>query len=320
MSFELRVEFAGLCLYMIDPGAEGVEGLAKKIAILMPDARKTADPIHPDGEQGEPHIGYVRFDLANLNTGIELRSPTLGSVRMGQKPLVEPGEVEDDAGDPPNEIIHRFDREELDFGLNDVSSVGHKLGIPSFNAFSDSLDKIAGLFDPDPPRELLMRTTLNGGSIRATGSGKIWKFSSALKHAPSGGPYTDQFAGYSVWTRQVEADDLTVTIKKFDGSVVAKIPLKPVPVKDQKGEVKDRITIKIANLCAFNPLEWREYRRRTVVNQDVDFKWLYRLLKPTVGTYETRLGDAKLPHPIEVHVQAFGDEDCVGGSITTPIP
>jgi hypothetical protein len=141
-----------------------------------------------------------------------------------------------------------------------------------------------------------------------------------LKPRPDGSLYTDQFAGYSVWTRQVDAADLTVTIRKFNGDFVAAIPLKPVPVRDQKGEVRDRITIKIANLCAHNALEWREYRRRTVVDKDVDFKWLYRLLEPTDGNYQTRLAGAELPVPVEIAVQAFGDEDCMGGSFTTPIP
>lgn len=314
MPIELRVEFAGLCLYMIDPLSDG---LANRVGIVMPDARKTTYPIHVDGSKGDPHVGYARFDLASLN--------------MGDTWLADPGDVgvKDDIDRPRNEIIHRFDGEELDFGLNNKStSVGHKLAIPSFDRFADSLTKIDNLFKPNPPDGLLMRTILNGGRISADGTGKTWGFSSVLKDKPNGDDYTSQFAGFSVWTCPLEEPNLTVTIRKFDGRETAKIPLKAVPVRDKNGNVvKDkndnvleRITIKIANLCAHNPMEWLDFRPRTVVDRDIDFKWLYRLLQPKNGRYDALLKGAELPFPREVSVQAFGDEDCMGGSITTPIP
>lgn len=313
----LRVEFSGLCFYLIhDPDRNAADpedrnkGIARKFAVLMPDARKKQDPVHADGYAGDPHVGYVRFDLANLD---------LGDVG------VEPGVVEDDVGRPRNEIIHRFDGEVLDFGLGDgQAEVRYDLGLPSFNKFADTLRPVDGLFDQVPPGGLLMRTVLSDGDISATGSGKIWTLPYQLHNEPSDDPYANQFAGYSVWNRPIEGSRLTVTIRKFNGAVVARIPLKAVPVRALDGSVRSMITIKVANLCSNNPLEWRDdFPMRTVDKGDIDFKWLYRLMEPRQELrtdYATLLGKSQLPFPEQLGVQAFGDEDCIGGSFTTSTP
>jgi hypothetical protein len=313
----LRVEFSGLCFYMIhDPERNTADpedrnrGMAKKFAILMPDARKTRHPVHADGYAGDPHVGYVRFDLANLDLG---------------DTGVAPGIVEDDVGRPRNEIIHRFDGEVLDFGLGDGQvDVKYDLGLPSFNKFADTLRPIDRLFDAAPPSDLLMRTVLSDGEISATGSGKIWALRDKLNGKPNADPYANQFAGYSVWNRTLQDPRLTVTIRKFDGTAVARIPLKAVPVRGLDGDVKSMITIKVANLCSDNPLEWRDdFAVRTVDKEDKDFKWLYRLMEPQKALrtdYATLLGQSQLPYPEQLGVQAFGDEDCIGGSFTTPTP
>ena len=302
MSFELRVEFAGLCLYMVHSDR-------KSVAILMPDARESADDLHPDGELGEPHVGYVRFDLANLDV------PGMS---------VTPGTLDDGAGSPPNEIVHRFGGEVLDFGLstsdNEDDEMEIALGIPSFDKFAGTLKPVGKLFTKAPPGELLMRTILTGGRIHAQGSGKTWGLSSALKGSTSAPPYSGQFAGFAVWTRTINQPGLTVTTSRFDGTEVAKIPLKPVNIGG-----KEVIAIKVANLCANNPLEWDEFPLRTVVNHDLDFKWLYRLLTPPGDpnprkAYEVALANAELPFPRAMRDQAYGDEDCMGGSITGNFP
>jgi hypothetical protein len=306
---KLRVEFSGLCLYMIhDPDIDAAKptvrnrGTAKKFAVLMPDARKSRDPMHEDDTRGEAHVGYVRFDLANLDldTG------------------VEPAVVEDDVGRPRNEIVHRLDREVLDFGIGEEQlPVEYDLAIPSFNKFADRLTPIANLLagsNPDP--SLLMRTHLSNGEIHATGSGKIWAVSSRLNRSPNGG-HTNQFGGYAVWTRPIDRDQLTVTIKKFDGTPTATIPLRARRVRSLDGKEQNMITVKISNLCAHNPLEWRDYPTRTAGGKDVDFKWLYRLLEPTSGlTYPALLNGHEFPVPEQIGEQGFGDEDCTGGSFT----
>ena len=331
-SFELRVEFAGLCMYMVNGDADSAaeadasnRGTTTKVAVVMPDARKAAGPVHPDGSKGEPHVGYVRFNLANLDLG--------GGVIGAQ-----PGTVEDDSGRPANEIIHRFDQEDLFFRFNDdLPDMTYDIGIPSFNRFADSLTHRPGVLDPSvqPPNELLMRTLLNGGNISASGSGKTWTFSSVLRGSPNGDPYANQFAGYAMWRRPLTRETLTVEIRKFSGGEPMTIQLKCVPVQDVHGQVvrnstggiANMITIKVANLCSNNPMEWREYPTRTVGDRDIDFKWLYRLLEPKSAAgnpgnlqekYKKFLRGAELPFPREISVQAFGDEDCIGGSFTTP--
>ena len=296
MSFELLVEFAGLCLYMRDPRDQ-------KVAILMPDARKDAPPQHPDGEDGEPHVGYIRFDLANLNVdGMRLPSP---------------GKLDNGSGSPPNEIIHRFSGQQLDFGLEpDERPMTLDIGVPRFNDFAGVLKPVRGLFAERPPRDLLMRTIISGGKIVSDRKGKTWQFSSVLQSDSSSPTYSGQFAGFTLWHRTVDADGLTVTISNFDGTPPLQIPLKP---RDIDG--RSVIAIKVANLCSNNPMEWDEYPIRTVVEHDLDFKWLYRLLQPGNGnSYEAALAGAELPFPRAKPDQPFGDEDCMGGTITGTFP
>jgi hypothetical protein len=295
MTFELRVEFAGLCLYMIDPKK-------KKVAIVMPDARKDAEPEHEDGEDGDAHVGYIRFDLANLDV------PGMTGVT--------PGKPDDGSGRPLNEVVHHFAGQELDFGLGKDSLDSIDIGVPNFDKFADLLKPVDKMFDPVPPNDLLMRTTLSGGTIEAHGLGKTWAFSPALHSTAGDNVYSNQFAGFALWTRTVDDDHLTITISNFNGGPEVRIPLKPVDI-----DGKNIIAIKVANLCAHNPLEWREFPLRTVVKHDLDFKWLYRLLTPKtgMGNYKKVLAGAELPFPRAIPNQAFGDEDCMGGCITTPL-
>src|SRR3712207_536839 len=96
-SFELRVEFAGVSLYVIDPGR-------RKVGLLMPDARhRGTDLAHPDQTPAVAHVGYVRFDLANL-----------ASAASGV-PARDPAET------PSFEVVHQLDREELELGLLDTA-------------------------------------------------------------------------------------------------------------------------------------------------------------------------------------------------------
>ena len=61
-------------------------------------------------------------------------------------------------------------------------------------------------------------------------------------------------------------------------------------------------------------MEWRDYPIRSVGSRDVDFKWLYRLDEAEGVDYPRALDGAELPFPREISVQAFGDEDCMGGT------
>lgn len=305
--FELRVEFAGLCLYVLDRDR-------RKVSILMPDARGNKgeiDDLHADGEIGEAHTGYVRFDLANLNAGSGL------SVTAGQ-------DLGNASGSPPCEVVIRFDRQEMEFLLPDGSTLPATPfeemdpGVPEFGKFADPLKPDAAVLGRTPPEKLLMRTVINGGTLRGKGEGKTWGFSSALRGSTNGNgsapSYSGQFAGFALWTRTIDADGITLKLSRLDGSGEATtIPLKPAMV-----DGKRVIALKVANLCAHNPLEWDEYPLRNVVAHDLDFKWLYRLLEPPGGDFKRALAGAEFPYPRALPNQAYGDEDCMGGSITFP--
>jgi hypothetical protein len=302
---QLMVEFAGLCLYVANRHAH-------EVTILMPDARKTVSPQHADGEDGVFHVGYIRFNLANLD---------VDGLRV-----LDPGIIDNGSGHPPNEIVHRFDRHQVTFKIDDHDDLGVdplaiKIGVPHFNDFADTLEAVPNLTKPNAPDALLMRTTIRGGRIEAKGLGKTWEFSSVLRNGNhegngngNGKPYSGQFAGFSLWTRPIKSGRLKVIISDFNEKVVQEIPLKACDIGG-----KQVIPIKVANLCAHNPLEWREFPIRTVVDHDLDFKWLYRLLEPKKGDYETALAGAELPFPRAMPNQAFGDEDCMGGYIETPL-
>src|SRR5215208_4826236 len=142
MSFELRVEFAGLCLY-------AVHSDGNRAAVVLPDARDSADRVHEDGEEGEAHAGYLRFDLANLDL------PGIGpgglEIPAGPVPASSP-----DSGDPVYEAVHRLDRQMVDFGLADSpSALKVDLELPHLGEFADTLVPVADLFAAAPPDVVL---------------------------------------------------------------------------------------------------------------------------------------------------------------------
>jgi hypothetical protein len=289
MSFELRVEFSGLCLYVVHPDG-------KQVGVLMPDARKTVKRLHDDGELGEAHVGWVRFDVANLAVaGLEVPAGTLPTRN---------------SGNPPYGLVHKFDRQSLDFGLGDSREpIAADLNVPDFDQFATALTRKPNLFGDNPSPDLLMRTVITGGRIEGQPSGSIRELSSVLSPASPNASYKRAFAGFTVWTRTVDAAGLTVTIQSFDGKIKTSIPLRPAKING-----KDVIAMKVANLCAHNPMEWDEFETREPARHDVDFKWLYRLMQPKSGAYRDILLGSEFPFPRATSTEPLGLEDCMGGS------
>jgi hypothetical protein len=76
------------------------------------------------------------------------------------------------------------------------------------------------------------------------------------------------------------------------------------------------IELKLANLCADNPLEWDEFAGHMIRSADVDFKWLYRLLELKPAFPAERYLEHFLPHPKPVGADKQGMiQDCFGGII-----
>ncbi|HYH82943.1 MAG TPA: hypothetical protein VEX86_24325, partial [Longimicrobium sp.] len=224
MPFQLKADFIGLCLYVHDRESG-------RVAVLMPDARKrTADSEHVDGKEGAPHVGYLRFNLADL----------VPAYPVGTQ------------DEPAFECIRQFDFQEIRFGP--AGAVQFELNVPEFekiaihpNAPESALLKLKEeLFSANPPPDLLMRTRLPGGTMKGLPD-ETWRFDDTL--AP-GTDYQRQFANFVKWTLDVPGDEITIELRSFGGDVQSTLTLRPADGKT--------VSLKIANLCEKNPLEWED--------------------------------------------------------------
>jgi hypothetical protein len=254
-----------------------------EVGIVLPDARvhKWREILHhEDKSVARPHVGYLRFDLANLGV----------AVPAGPRPS-------DDLpiDDPQYEVVHLFNFEELDFGLEDDQPLDiPQLIVAEVEKFATGLVPRPGLFGSAPPEQLLMRTVLRGGTYESPGDRVNWMFERTLDPNRTT-PYVDRFAGNALWTREVNADQLTLRLRGFTSGQETSITLRPGP--------DGFIRLKIANLCTENPMEWEELGIRDVprTHVDDDFKWFYKLLQHPTLSFEQlrtqfRLIDG-LPHP-----------------------
>lgn len=289
MPFDLEIEFSGLCLYVVHPDGN-------QVAVLMPDARwrTNADPFHADATPAVPHVGYLQANAADM--GINLPS----------------GE---DGGGPRYELIHRFDRQAVDFdGAFSTAPLTNGLKFPVFDQFAPGLELIPGLFDSAPPPQLLMRLVLTGGTFESSLEEPVWEFSDLLNPGATNG-YGGQFASFAVWKRQVPGEQLNLRIMDFAGNVQATLPLAP---STPGGKVR----LKMSNLCSENPLEWDDLPIREVTGPDNDFRWLYRLLQPAGGG-EFEMISATSHYPIPLPAGTWGEvgaDDCMGGTKTSTFP
>src|SRR5215831_1236086 len=283
MSFELQIEFSGLCLFVVSRDG-------RRVGVAMPDARRrpnTGTMRHPDGTLAVAHAGYFRFDLGDLR----------GDIPAATTP----------ADGPRYEVVHRFDREELDLALpEDRSRVGvGELNYPDFRRIDEKIKIIPGLFSEErPPNEVLMRMVLTGGSFTSHSGGSNWTFPTI--ETRSGAPYQGQFANYSVWTRTIDQDKLRLAITPFGNGKRTTVELTP-----RNGMIQ----LKVANLCAENPLEWCELDIRSSGDEDLDFKWLYRLMKNPTSVRPGLKGELPVPVLDQTGGVAGKEVNCTGGLI-----
>jgi hypothetical protein len=283
MAFELRIEFSGLCLFV-----QKREGdVVREVGVVMPDARTTPNTEtmrHSDGTIAVPHAGYLRFDLGDLLPGI-------------------PG-AWTNSTTPRYEGVHRFVREELDLGLKAEPRVNtDELAFPNFGEIRPGVTIIEGLFDKAkaPPKQLLMRMRLSGGEFTTHSGGSNWLFPAIA--TSTGSPYQGQFANFAVWKRWVEQDDLALTITPFRDHKDNKPTTLNLRPRNQV------LKLKVANLCAENPLEWEELKIRIITGEkDKDFKWLYRLLDTPANQFPVPVLD-------RTSGAAGAEQDCTGGTI-----
>lgn len=290
MPFDLEIEFSGLCLYVVHPDGN-------QVAVLMPDARYryNAEPFHLDSTDAVSHVGYLQANAADL--GINL-----------------PGG--EDGGAPRYELVHRFDRQAVDFdGAFGTAPLTNELKFPVFDEFAPGLQLIPGLFSNDPPPQLLMRLVLTGGTFESNLEEPLWEFSNLLSPGATE-TYGGQFASFAVWKRQVDANQVNLRITDFAGNVQATLPLAP-------STPGGKVSLKMSNLCSDNPLEWLDLPIRKVTGPDNDFRWLYRLLQPAGGGDFGDIVSETVSYPIPVPAGTLGEvgaDDCMGGSLTSPFP
>ena len=276
MPFNLEVEFTGLCLY--------VKRRDESVTVLMPDCRRTiANAMHADDTRGDPHVGYMRVNLANINTD------SFG---------ISPGGNHLDG--PQFEMLYQFDRDELNFGVNGTPAVASgQLGLPDFGVILGGRRPIPTMYAGNP-EPLLFRTTLKGGQLVGRRGGGNWEFKGV---SVGGKPYQGQFSEVLTWKREgLPGNRLTLTLRDFNQNDKQTITLVAQP-DDRSAEPV--IRLKIANLCSTNPLEWDRLDLHRVTTSDKDFKWLYRLYGSDINV---------LPIPEQTSdLQAFGTDDCTGG-------
>jgi hypothetical protein len=309
MSFDLRVEFTGLCMYVVhaDPALEagpGGELDADEVTVVIPECRfDRADVAHLDGTSGKPHVGYMRLDLATIaGADVQVPASTAGQI-------------------PAYEVVHRFDNETLGFGLEDGGPVHVAPALPEFDRFAPGVKPQDALFTKTAAGAnpfAAMRATLRGGRLIANPDEAVeqqWEFRDHF----GGQGYSGTFAESVVWFREVEdRHSLTLTLTSFGEENPAQhITLHPVIHENGR----PTISLKIANLCCENPLEWKELEPGSPVEQDDDFKWFYRAMTPAAGTtFKQMLLDSALdefPIPVKKGPER-GGQGCIGTTVRKP--
>ena len=286
MSFELQVEFVGVCLNVVHPDT-------KRVAVLLPDARSRGPYV--DGRTAEPHVGYLRYDAAFIDA------------------LVPLGNLDD----PRTAIVHQLDHEAIDLGLTDDKTAidTRQLYAPQLEwtdgqkGAARDVELRPGLFG-STPENLLARIILTNGAFTATSDAATWSFSQALRK--SGEQFDATITHKEVWKRTLDGNGpFRVGVAKFDGSSSRTIELHPRMTSSGLSVIR----LKVANLCAGDPLEWEPFPDPVAPAVDTDFKWVYNLLhSTTTEDLAARLGGSSLPAPRRQHGGA-SVRNCPGAQI-----
>ena len=316
--FTLSVEFAGVCLYVIDDRRD-----EREVAVLMPTCLTTPNnevkAKHDDGTDGARHVPYLLMDLANFDQG-----------------LATPGLLADG---PKFQVVRRLSREEIFFGLQKpwgaITLVPDPLPLPDLGVYRRDIQPKQLLLSQKPPVELNGRTILKGGKLTATTIGgsdnEVGGLSQRAKWDEVARLSKDRnkwdkspadWAGSIQWTREkIPGNSLSIEIRSWDKAEKDQPPpLTLTPVQRNSDRV---IELKIAVLCEDNPLEWREFEAKIDKGKkDVDFKWLFRLFDATKkgSSVGTALGGGELPYPLlnPRGARTTGSTGCTGGQFGIP--
>ena len=302
----LSVEFAGVCLYVIDDRTQ-----KRTVSVLTPTClpNDQVRTTHEDEDRGERHVPYLLMNQANFDPDPKKRVP--------------PGFVADG---PLFQVVRRLSREEILIKLNEsqepVALEPNPLPLPNLSVYNNEIRLKEGLLsdfkrlEPDALPELSVRTILQGGTLTATTlDGTLGQKNRNWGDNPAG------WAGSIEWTGTVP-EPVTIGIRSWATGREQQPPLTlwPVTIDGQKV-----IKLKIANLCETNPLEWWQFEHR-LQRDDVDFKWLFRLFDPIDRKAHPRLLDVfggrghKFPYPKlnDRPARTTGSQGCTGGQFGLP--
>jgi hypothetical protein len=289
--FDLHVHFTGLCLFVEHRND-------RKVTVVMPDARMPTNgktPHHDDGYEATPHVGYIAYDLANVQT--------TGTSGIVASPPHLP---------PENEVVRQLNHVDVDIGSGLDGFIDRTyLQLPRVNDFANLMALHQDVLKPDPRQRVLARVVLNGGNFLPAVKTARWRFKGDLNS--DGAEKVFELSGDSHWRAEhIQGSGITLRITPVvAGGTTTEIPL----VAMNTGGPRPTITLKFANLCATNNLEWTRFHPSTMMlaagKEDDDFKWLYKLLEPSNGSGYPAV---PLPHPIPVDGRSEL-QDCFGARI-----
>jgi hypothetical protein len=245
-TFELRVRFTGLCLYRFD-------GKDPAIDVLMPDARvaDAAKMVHADGTRAEAHVGFLSIEREFLR-----------------------GTVPGARGD----VVRRLTRESVRFALPaSTEGVKDELILPNFSQFAPDLVLDPSLLTAAPAPTLLARVGLSGGTLSGEDRDEEKQISRVI--GAGGSISKGKFQHVVTWSRTVPGTAVALELTTLDGQLTETIELQAA--RNSTGDFVAEV--RVANLCAHNPLEWPGYALLAVTPDDMDFKWLHRLYLPRDG-------------------------------------
>lgn len=189
MTFQLKLRFVGLCLFVVHP-------TKRRIAVVLPDGRlKAPNQRHLDGSLAEPHVGYISVDSTHVPGGSALKG----------------------------QFVRRIDREDLRLSAGPVDNGPyHQMIVPSFDDLTD-LKLRPEVFSTESPA--LMRTFLYGGQLSGASGSTTWAIENPFGKA---GHFCEATYDLSnSWETTVSEDTVSLLFIPFDGRTPSTLTLVP---------------------------------------------------------------------------------------------
>lgn len=259
MSFKVRIVFTGLCSFILN-----TDGTKKvRACVVLPDGqgggdRETLRKKASDGTPLQRHRAFMRFNLRQLD-------------RITDKTSL-PVDAEGLSYIEGKRVAFRFQEGNVENSFKvDASLPDNLLG----------MDELAGIYADDfsdivqvtpPPDTVTSQILLHRGLLKNeydVDQLSTWVIPSTLNKKATP-------------IQKILTHEVTLELLDISAVDIVAMPLvggSPEIVKLVSAAGED-VTITISNLCSENPLRWTA--RDVPLKDDVDYKWHYTLLSPTV--------------------------------------